>query len=226
VRPRALSSIFRICYLRRVKGAFLLAALVAGCSLSLDESVKPDAGAGGTHASGGGGGTVASGGAWADGSATGGADASSDGSGATTSAGSAGAAGSTGGSAGSDAGSDAAGGNAGNASPGAVDCGASACDLTSQVCCHPVGGAGTCQDPNSCAAAIQCDSGEDCSAGLLCCLDNPFPVTVHCLTTCTAGIVTSAQFCKSDSECPTGKTCQPVTALIAVYVPASFQSCQ
>jgi hypothetical protein len=219
-----LPSRVRFCYRGVVKGGVLLALCLAGCSLSLEDQPKGDGGTGGSHA-GGSGGSVASGGAWADGGgtggATGGADAASDGGGSGGSAGGGGVAAS----AGSDAGSDAADGSAG-ASPGSVDCDTVSCDPTSEVCCYTEGGINKCEPPNTCSTGIACDSSEDCGKGLLCCLDLQ-NVQIQCLATCpAAGGGGNAQFCKLDSECPAGTTCQPVTGLITQYVPASYRSCQ
>jgi hypothetical protein len=204
--------------------ALILAPLLAGaCSLSLDASLIPSSGAsgsGGTHADASFDGSSGWGATAGDSSASDGADGAD-----ASSGGSAGAAGAATG--GTDSGADASGGSAGNASPGAVDCDNEICDQSSAMCCEavPQGGSAACQDlATACqGVTILCDSTEDC-VGAMCCLEDLQHVS--CLDMCPDTQLGIVEFCKDDSECPPGTSCQPVGGNLASLVPASYQTCQ
>jgi hypothetical protein len=98
--------------------------------------------------------------------------------------------------------------------PGKVACGdAGLCDVPTQECCQ--------NTTNACIAAggscggtpIECNEAADCPAGKICCIASSSTTAssaaVTCQTPvnggCPAAVVASAQICRSNKECPSGK---------------------
>jgi hypothetical protein len=113
-------------------------------------------------------------------------------------------------------GTDAGTGASGDASMATTDAGpvgsGAACSTmggcgAGQECCASLStaGASVCVAQGTCmGAAIGCKQASDCTSGQVCCGTYTGAIVTTCSTSCTLGI----QLCGSDTECPSGDSCQ------------------
>jgi len=100
------------------------------------------------------------------------------------------------------------------------------CEASSQHCCEPLSGAGTCNPTATPCGATDLDwgcqdPGADCSGSMHCCGTGTLVLATsascanyashftgtHCAASCQAG--TEITMCTNDTECPTGQHCIP-----------------
>ena len=103
--------------------------------------------------------------------------------------------------------------------PGVIECAGTPCTIAgfpTNICCY--GGLTTSCLPSfpGCAnfgSPIACDDSADCEGGQVCC--GGLPLGFSCVASCTSGV----QLCRTDDECGSGHTCQPLTN------PAGYSGC-
>jgi hypothetical protein len=89
---------------------------------------------------------------------------------------------------------------------GAVNCGATSCDLSANVCCVGFGGQ-TCEAGNTCAfsASQICDGSEDCGLNQVCCMGFG-GFSFSCALNQCGNLET--QLCTSQDQCTDGQICR------------------